>query len=117
MALRLAFVGWGPFHTRLSFHQFFLDNKEQVERFDTVQNRIVLRDGTVIKALLVPPRSTDGLRFDQVIVADDRRLRLLHGDSYMVYLLRHIMGYSGTPEDYKFIVYDLDANVEKEALS
>lgn len=114
MALRLAFVGWGPSHTRLSFHQFFLDNKEQVEQFDTVQNRIVLRDSTVIKAFLTPPRFFDGLRYDQVIVADDRRLHLLHGNSEMIRIFRELLRFSAVPDDYKFIVYDLDANVEKE---
>lgn len=110
MALRLAFIGHSNNLTRIYLRQFVFDNREQVEQYDELRGLVYLRDGTQIKAIFRPVRFLDGLRFDQVIVADDRRLELLHSDSFEMRVLRHYVRYSGNvPEEYKFIVYDIDA--------
>lgn len=110
MALKLAFIGHSNNLTRVYLRQFVFDNREQVERYDELQGMVYLKDGTTIKAIFRPFRFLDGLRFDQVIVADDRRLNLLHSDTLGMRILSHYVRYStNVPESEKFIVYDIDA--------
>ena len=110
MPLHIAFIGYNALLTVDYFRQFALDNFEAVRYFDSRRGRITLYDGTTIQAISRPMAFRDGVRFDQVILADDRRMRILYTRWEEIAWLRHVTSYSEIPEEFRFQVYDIDAD-------
>lgn len=82
MALNLVFIGCNEEQTRRYFREFIEMNKEQVQDYPLTRNTatawlcptvVWLKDGTLIRRVPSSLERLDGLRFDQVIVACDRR--------------------------------------------
>ena len=111
MALHIAFIGYDERQTRIYFEELAVVNADQVARFDRRQGRILLRDNTEITLVSSDPRFLCGRRFDQTIVADDRR-RLLPLKRWPELVeLNRCMSRSEVPEEFRWITYDLDAEV------
>ena len=124
MALNLVFIGYNEEQTRRYFREFLEINKDQVQDYTFVGNSVMswfcptsirLQDGTVIRRAPNSLDGLDGLRFDQVIVACDRRgvwnwpeprLALLQELIHRAALSDRIL------EEDRVIIYELD---EKEA--
>lgn len=111
MPLKIAFIGYNDRLTADYFRQFALDNHEAVLHFDGRRGRITLYDGTTIQAISRPMAFLDGVRYDQVILADDRRLLLLYTRREEMSWLRHVTSYTEIPEEFRFQVYDIDAEI------
>ena len=71
--LTLAFIGYNEAQTRQHFIEFARVNTDQVSHFDDREGRIRLTDGTLILRVPNDRHRLIGCRFDQVIVAVDRR--------------------------------------------
>lgn len=114
MPLKLAFIGYNEEQTRRYFDEFRWMNRDQVEAYTRVFGKILLNDGTIIQRAPATKEKLDGLRFDQIIVACDRRgygvwpsyqRELLHA-------LEQRMSYGRVSEDDRIIYYDLDSELE-----
>ena len=107
MGLKIVFLGWDRRQTDRYMRQMAKDNAEQVARYDRRSGRLALRDGTeIINAYTI--RSPKGQRFDQVILADDRRMEILeHHRLDIAELLARCMS-SPIPLEYQLQIYDLD---------
>lgn len=107
MPLKIVFLGWNARQTDHYLEQMAIDNIEQVARYDRRQGRLTLTDGTVIiNAYHIV--TIQGWRFDQVILADDRRLHIKehHRDA-----IARLMAYrqaSIVPEEFGLQIYDID---------
>lgn len=111
MPLKIAFLGYNTRLTDLYFRQLAEDNREQVKYFDGRRGVMVLHDGTQIKALRGPVKYLDGVRYDQVIIVDDRRLRIFEHRREELRYLRHVTRYTEIPEEFRFQIYDIDAEL------
>jgi hypothetical protein len=110
--LKIAFIGYDAKQTSRYFEQFAVDNVEQVRRFDRQRGYITLKDGTEIKSMAyIDTRAMDGRRFDQVIIADDRRLEILRRRCAELRVLDSCCSCSDVPAEYRYQHYDLDAEV------
>lgn len=111
--LEIAFMGYNDNLTRIAFIQFARDNAEEIVEYRrTWCEYLRLKDGTkIIK--ITPGRvyfGVDGYRFDQLILADDRRKEIYSARWREISLLMQTaMNYSRVPEAYKILFYDLDA--------
>lgn len=109
--LRLAFVGYNTEQTRRYFRLFAQDNAEQIHSADLDRGRIRLYDGTEIRMVTHTEQvRRDGVRFDQIILADDRRRAILRAQAQLLEFI-DIYGcrYSEIPQEFRFQFYDLDA--------
>lgn len=114
MALNIAFIGYDERQTRIYFEELAVVNADQVARFDRRQGRILLRDGTQITLVSPAPGFLPGHRFDQVIVADDRRRLVFIKRWPELAELERCTAQSPVPEEFRLLIYDLDA-AEAEA--
>jgi hypothetical protein len=105
-------LSWDADTAHKNLVQLAVDNSNQVKSTDWNRGRILLMDGTVIQGVH-PNTYLDGLWFDQVIVADDHRLRLLHYRGNVITVLDSRCQHSIVPEDYRFQFYDLDEEVPR----
>ena len=108
--LKIAFLAWSAVFAAETLHTLAIANADQVQSHERSRGRVILKDGTVIQTVY-PGKCLEGLRFDQVIVADDHRLRLLHYRGALLNELADRCQGSKVPEDYRFQFYDLDAEV------
>lgn len=111
MAYKIAFIGYNEELTRICLQDLAIVNAEQVSRFDRRQGCITLKDGTTITAVRPVPEFLYGRYFDQVIVADDRRLTILDRRHPEIVALDRCMAYSIVPEHFRWQFFDLDAEV------
>lgn len=108
--LCIAFMGYNLEQTTVCFRQFARDNAESIKA--AKPNRLVLKDGTMIlpfPAARVRVARMDGYRFDQLIIADDRRKNIYHAAAAEI---RRIIGsamiHSCVPGEYQIQFYDID---------
>lgn len=82
MALTLVFIGYNEEQTRRYFKEFIEINKDHVQDYPLTRNTatswvcptsVRMKDGTLIRRAPNSLTGMSGLRFDQVIVAADRR--------------------------------------------
>lgn len=108
MALKIAFLAWNHMATTRYFQQLLADNAEQVDRYDRRCGRAWLKDGTVITAIPIGHHPA-GYHFDQVIIADDRRLNTLGQRRAELREMDRSCQGSNIPEEFRYQIYDLDA--------
>lgn len=116
MALEIAFIGYNEAQTNTYFVDFAAVNADQVRRFDRRGGVIILKDGTRITKVTPAPGFLKGRRFDQVILADDRRMEILERRAPELWALLLCCERSDVPPDFWFQTYDLDAEVPDENL-
>ena len=109
MAYNIAFIGYNEEQTRRYLEDLAVVNAEQVQRFDKRQGVVTLKDSTTITAVRPVPEFLHSRRFDQVIMADDRRLDVVERRFPEILALGHCMSDSVVPVDFRWQVYDLDA--------
>ena len=109
--LILAFVGFNREQTLVHFRQFARDNAEQIYSQDLNNGRIHLYDGTIIIRVVNEEQvRMYGLRFDQIILADDRRMMIWKERRHLLRLLNMVADMrSEVPKEFRFQVYDVDA--------
>ena len=111
MALNIAFIGYDERQTRIYFEELAVVNVDQVAHFSRTRGQILLRDGTQITLVSSAPDFLPGRRFDQAIVADDRRLMITFKRWPELAELDRCMEMSPVPEGFRWLFYDLDAEV------
>jgi hypothetical protein len=111
MAYKIAFIGYNEEQTNRYLEDLAVVNADQVHRFDRRQGCVTLKDGTTITAVKPVPEFLIGRRFDQVIVADDRRLAATYRRAPEMRALDLCMVGSVVPEHFRWMLYDLDAEV------
>lgn len=109
--LVLAFVGFNREQTMAHFRQFALDNAEQICAQDLHNGSIRLHDGTIILRVDYEEQvRVYGVLFDQIILADDRRMLIWKERRHLLRLLNMVAGrYTDVPQEFRFQVYDVDA--------
>jgi len=108
--LTLAFVGFNARQTREYFQQFVQDNWEQIYVYDPQVGWARFFDGTVVKCIPSTEQvKRDGLRYDQIILADDRRMMIWKERSELLCFLNDCCRYSQIPHDFRYQIYDIDA--------
>lgn len=107
--LYIAFIGPDHRQTRINLRQFAEDNAEQVFRFDDRAGRVFLRDGGVVEAVPEERGRLLGRVYDQVIIADDRRMLTLAKRTEALACLLHTCKRSKVPGEFIFQFYDTDA--------
>lgn len=112
MAYNLAFIGYNEEQTRRYLEDLAVVNADQVRRFDRRSGQILMKDGTTITAVKPVPEFLCGRWFDQVIVADDRRMRVYEKRYPEMLALSHCMEFSSVPAHFRWQFYDLDAEVK-----
>lgn len=105
---KIAFLGWSAQLTHMFIQQFAEDNAEQVASFDRHRGRILLHDGTEIFGVFTDSRTYDGLRIDQIILADDRRMDIVSKRNHTINMLLRCRMTSDVPEDFAIQHYGLD---------
>lgn len=108
MSLRIAFVGYNDELTRIFFREMAEINKEQIGICNLRQGRIVLTDGTEILRVSPAVRYVS-VRFDQVIIADDRRKQCEIQNYALFARIAHNMSGSVVPPEFRWQYYDLDS--------
>lgn len=111
MAFDIAFIGYNEEQTRRGLEDLAVVNADQVARFDRRNGYILLRDGTRITRVLPTPQFYQARHFDQVIIADDRRMGVLRRRFPELCALDDCMRRSIVPEEFRWCIYDLDAEV------
>lgn len=115
MPLRIAFIGYNFKLTWLYFDQMVYANKEPGSRYYRIAGVLYLPDGTEIHRISTPyPADLRRWRFDQVILADDRRMNILEARADFLAVLRQCMACSIIPEEFRWLVYDLDYREEDD---
>lgn len=109
MAYNIAFIGYNEEQTRRYLEDLVKVNNDQVLHFSRRDGIVYLMDGTKITAVKPVPEFLRGRQFDQVIVADDRRLNVFERRYPEIMELGHRMVGSQVPECYRWQLYDLDA--------
>ena len=109
MPLVIAFIGYNERLTRVFFEEFTWDNRDQIASADYVRGRVKLHDGTYIVRIDAGKAGRDGYRFDQIIVADDRRRNAYVNRRCELMWLEHQCACSLVPEEFRFQFYDVDA--------
>lgn len=113
MPLKIAFIGYSQRLTRQHFEEFAWDNREQIRRADYIKGRIELRDGTIIIRMDAHKVRRDGYRFDQIIVADDRRGYVYSARYDDIRWLVCTCSCSIVPQEFRMLFYDVDAPREE----
>lgn len=112
MPLKIAFLGWDARLTARYLRMLQLDNEGQVKTPAGSQPRldkVVLRDGTeIINVYSIGLKFLEGWRFDQVILADDRRMEIKERHRRVIAELLHRCGCSNVPEEFRLQIYDID---------
>ena len=111
MAYNIAFIGYNEAQTRTYLCDLARVNADQVRYFAPRNGLVILEDGTTITAVKPVPEFLRGRRFDQVIVADDRRMNVFGRRAPEMRELDRCMAGSRVPEDFRWQLYDLDAEV------
>ena len=111
MAYNIAFIGYNEEQTRRYLEELVVINADQVHRFDKRRGCVTLKDGTTITAVKPVPEFLYGRRFDQTIVADDRRLDIIARRYPEIVALDRCMANSIVPEHFRWQLYNLDAEV------
>lgn len=108
--LNIAFLGWDAAQTDRYLSQMAEDNADQVDRYDRRQGRLKLTDGTeIINAYRIG--KIHGRKYDQVILADDRRMEIMeHHRKDIAELLARCQS-SIIPEEFHLQFYDIDEEV------
>ena len=112
MAYKIAFIGYNEEQTRRYLEDLAIVNADQVYSVDRRSGCVTLKDGTTITAVKPVPEFLYGRRFDQVIVADDRRLNIIDRRYPEIVALDRCMADSIVPVHFRWQIYDLDAEVE-----
>lgn len=108
MALKIAFLAWDLAAADRYLAQLVADNDDQVKRY-ILRHTVILTDGTEISRISVSdPSALRGRRFDQVIIADDRRMQILKRRQPELHELARCCAGSIIPEEFRFQIYDLD---------
>lgn len=100
--LNIAFVGYNARLSQIHFRWFAEDNREQIRFCDLSRGRIELYDGTRIRCI---QRHQDGLRFDQIMVADDWRKEVLNKQHDLLCALESVCAHSIVPKEFRYIFY------------
>lgn len=115
MPLRIAFIGYNFAQTWLYFDQMVYANMEPGSRYYRIAGVLYLPDGTEIHRIPTSyPPDLRRFRFDQVILADDRRMEILEARADFIDELRRCMACSPVPEEFRWPVYDLDYREEDD---
>lgn len=115
MPLRIAFIGFNTKLTWLYFDQMVYANREDWCKFARTTGLLTMVDGTLIHRVdEAHPGWLKGLHFDQVILADDRRMNILEARADFLAVLRQCMARSIVPEEFRWLVYDLDYREEDD---
>lgn len=109
MKRRIAFIGYDARLTRQFFLEFCEDNMAQIRRLQRQGLRAELMDGTEVFAV-TSDRVFDGLRVDQIILADDSRRLLCSPNSDLIALLIERMGRSDIPVEFAIQWFNADAS-------
>lgn len=108
MQLNIAFIGYNTAQTYTYFQEFIACNIDQISRYNSTTGFIIFKDGTQIYRVSGHPESIKGRRFDQILVAKDRRTYV--GDVQTEVRLRvYNRLTSQVPEHLEIIIYDLDS--------
>lgn len=108
LPLVIAFIGYNERLTRQFFEEFAWDNREQIASADYIRGRVKLHDGTQIVRIDAGKAGRDGYRFDQIIVADDRRRNAYSNRRLEIMCLEHQCACSLVPKEFRFQFYDVD---------
>lgn len=109
MALKIAFLGYNERQTQQCFKQFAEDNREQVQGANWAQGYMVLKDGTeILRVPAANPAWVKARRFDQIIVADDRRGIVMVERAYTLSELARSCRGSIIPVDFRYQFYNID---------
>ena len=111
--LKIAFLAWDMKAADRYMQQLVADNADQVKRY-ILRHTVILTDGTEICRVSVSdPAALHGRRFDQIIIADDRRLEIMQYRAAELRALDWCCRGSIVPEEFRRQIYDLDAEVPK----
>ena len=109
--LKIAFLAWDLRATDRYLAQLVADNADQVKEYIR-GHAVLLKDGTEIYRVCVSdPVALHTRYFDQVIIADDRRLQIMEKHSATLRALDWCCRHSSVPEEFRRQIYDLDAEV------
>ena len=109
--LRIAFLAWDLKAADRYMEQLVADNADQVKRY-ILRHTVILTDGTEIcRVCTSDPVTLHGRRYDQVIIADDRRMEIMQRHRATLRALDWCCSGSIVPEEYRWQIYDLDAEV------
>ena len=123
MALNLVFIGYNEEQTRRYFKEFIESNKDQVQDYPLTRNTatswicptaVWLTDGTWIRRVPSEIARLAGLRFDQIIVACDRR-GVWNWPDERLELLQHLYRNAQRRqvlEEDTVLIYEIDAGGE-----
>ena len=111
MSYNIAFIGYNEEQTCRYLEDLAVVNADLVKRFERRNHRVLLKDGTVISGVLSAPDFLHGRKFDQVIVADDRRCQIIYRRGRVLAELGRCLCGSIVPEEFQWQFYDLDADV------
>lgn len=115
MPLRIAFIGFNTKLTWLYFDQMAYANTEPGVGYMRSCGIFQQPDGTLIHRVDEPrPDYLRGYHFDQVILADDRRMEILEARADFLAQLRRCMARSPIPEEFRWLFYDLDYREEDD---
>ena len=107
MPLKIAFIAWDRRNADNHLLQLAVDNADQVKRFERNRGRILLTDGTEIVSVHHLP-GLEGRRFDQYIIADDRRMHVVKFHGAALNELDYRCQGSIVPEEYRCQFYNVD---------
>lgn len=107
MPLKIAFIAWNRENADNHLRQLAIDNAEQVERYDRQRGRVLLTDGTEIVSVHHRP-GLEGCRFDQYIIADDRRMGVVKFHGAALNELDYRCQCSIVPAEYRCQFYNID---------
>lgn len=109
MPLKIAFLGYNAPLTARYLAQLAEDNAEQVAWYNRRHGRLALTDGTeIISVYSIGLGGFEGRRFDQVILADDRRMEITRNQAATIGRLLDCCAGSIIPSDFRVQVYDID---------
>lgn len=106
MALKIAFLAYDVRCAGTALSQLVEDNADQVAGYNRTHGRVFLRDGAEI--ISANGINLHGRRFDQVIIADDRRLQVMGQRHAELRELDRCCQGSTIPEEFRYQIYDLD---------
>lgn len=102
----IVFLGYNSKLSRDGLRQFAENNKEQVEKFNSINNELLLKDGTRIRAIGCG-ESLRGYRFDQLILFDDDRWYIKTDKKDEIRMIMACTMYmSNVPEEHQILYYE-----------
>lgn len=111
MPLKIAFIAWDMQNAVNNLLQLAIDNADQVKRYDRQRGRILLTDGTEIVSVHHLP-GLEGVRFDQYIIADDRRMEVVKFHGAALNELDYRCQHSSVPAEYRCQFYNIDEEAD-----